>query len=109
MSCGEVSGKKTKAKTRSMERDGLAPLARGGAEKAEESMSILCHRYLLAPNAQHPFVFVGEHLDELGQHVLPVFQHPLAPRAGRGIHVAVDDGVEPVSYTHLTLPTNREV
>ena len=29
--------------------------------------------------------------------------------AGDSLDTAVNDRVEPVSYTHLTLPTNREV
>ena len=32
-------------------------------------------------NAQHPLEFVREYFDEFGQHVLPVFQYPLAARA----------------------------
>src|ERR1017187_9981794 len=57
---------------------------------------LLCHRYLLACNAKHAFVFVREHLDELGQHVLPVLEHPLAAHAVGGLHVAVYDPVEQV-------------
>ena len=39
-------------------------------------------------------------------HVAPVLPDPY-PGAARAYLLAIDD--EPVSYTHLTLPTNREV
>ena len=31
------------------------------------------------------------------------------PESGKTVMLAVDHGYFPVSYTHLTLPTNREV
>src|ERR1039457_234271 len=54
--------------------------------------------HVLARDAEDAFVFPREDLDELGQHVLPVFQHPLAPRAARSLHVAIDDSIKQIDF-----------
>ena len=47
---------------------------------------------------------IGEHLDYNGGDVLPM---PI--NLATQIHLTKTDGVESVSYTHLTLPTKRIV
>ena len=41
--------------------------------------------------------------------VLQRNQQEIQRRAGRGIHITMVADLDAVSYTHLTLPTNREV
>ena len=53
---------------------------------------------------------VKQTVNQLGAQVLPD-EHPAMPQLNSmfGEHTFFVDEMGPVSYTHLTLPTNREV
>src|SRR5262249_4615225 len=54
----------------------------------------LRHHHFLALHAKHPLIFVRENLDELVEHVVPVFENPGTARASGCFHMTLNQRAE---------------